>query len=154
MRIAIAYLGSNDLPFHRLQLVIGVGGREIEENTGNAIEIGAAPLPRRDRVFEGRWLGTVCDGRGLGLRPCRGRHKCFAKIAWLQPIERRRFKRPGPNREQRVFRERIFLVHEPITNFVRRSLYHSKRIGTWPSAPSPTHSATHSKTERAPGFLP
>src|SRR5208337_851962 len=83
-----------------------------EENGGNTREVVAAALKRLDRIFEGRRFRVGRDCRGLGCSTSQRGLEGFLKMAWLQSIEGRRFKRPCPWRKQGVFRERIVVIHD------------------------------------------
>src|ERR1019366_693506 len=112
-----------DLPFDRLKFIIGVGGRQIKENGGNTGKASAAPLQCFDRIFEGRrfWVGSDC--RSLGLRADQRGLEGWPIIAWLQAVERRRFKWPRPCREKRVSREGIVFIHGTAIQFLRRFVF-------------------------------
>src|ERR1700731_521918 len=109
-----------DLAFGRFELVIGVGARQIEENRTDTGKLAAASFERFDRVFEGRrfWIGRDCSG--LGLRAGKRDLEGLPKVAWLQAIERRRFKRPRPRFENRVGLAGCLLVHGGVVLFLPR----------------------------------
>src|ERR1700736_247887 len=109
-----------DLAFDRLNLVIGVGARQLEENRTDAGKRAAASFERFDRVFEGSrfWIGRDCSA--LVLRTAKRDREGLPKVAWLQAIERRRLKRPRPRFEKRVHLAAVLLVHGGVVQFLRR----------------------------------
>ena len=91
-----------DFPLDRLQLIIGVGAGQIEENARHFVQAAPAPLERLDRIGESRRRRIGGDRVDLRARLGERRIKRRPEMARLEAIERRRFEWPGPGFEKRV----------------------------------------------------
>ena len=91
-----------DFALDRLQLVIGVGAGQIEENARHPVEAAAAALQRLDRVGESRRLGIGGDGVDLRARLGERRVERGSEMTRLEAVERRRLEWRGPRFEKRV----------------------------------------------------
>src|ERR1051325_2687143 len=88
--------------FDLLQRVVGVGGREVEEDLGNARQQSARALHRLKRVRERRPRRIVGDLFHFGQLIF---HACLNRrlvVAVLYLVERRRVKRQSAFSEERV----------------------------------------------------
>ena len=99
---AMAREDGSDFALDRLDLVIGRGAGEIEEDARDLVEGLAAALQRLDRVGEGRRLRIGGDGVDLRPRLLERRLERGPEMAGLDALERRRLERPGPGFEKRV----------------------------------------------------
>jgi len=86
----------------RLQFVVGVSAREIEEDTRHFVEAAPAALQRLDRVGEGRRRRVRGDRVDLRARLSERGVEGRGEMARLDKGERRRLERPGPGLEKRV----------------------------------------------------
>ena len=91
-----------DFALDRLQLIIGVGAGEIEENARHFVEATPAPLERLDRIGESRRRRIGGDRVDLPARLGERRIERRPEMARLETIERRPFEWPDPGFEKRV----------------------------------------------------
>ncbi len=91
-----------DLPFDRLEFVIGRRAREIEEDFRHAIEAAPAAFQRFNRIGESRRLQACRDGVDLGAMVFQRDVESGPKMRRFDVVERRGLERPGPGLEQRV----------------------------------------------------
>ena len=99
---AMARQNRSDLALDRLELVVGRGAGQIEEDGRHLVEAPAAALDRLDGVSEGRRLRIGGDCVDLGARRSKRDVEGGPKVLRLDTLERRRLERTGPGFEERV----------------------------------------------------
>ncbi len=101
-RAVFACKHGRDLALDRLEFVVGIGAREMEEHARDAIERGAGPLQRKDRVGEVGRPGIRLDRSDfLAPLPNRGFER-RPEVLRAEGGEMRRAERAGPGSEQRI----------------------------------------------------